>query len=328
MAMKVYISGDAVRIEKTSLATLDIPRNKAIYRIENDNVTIFNNEDRTVFRTDTIANIQTQAGAAVGNIQDVVKYLSKAVVVRGTSLTKTTSSGGGGSGEVNTASNVGTGDGLFKQKTGVDLEFKGLIGGSNITLSDSGSDIRIDAAGGGETNTASNLGGGEGLFAQKLASDLQFKSLVAGSGISLSATATEVTVTNSAGAPEVFYLQRVETINNATATDVEFFTYVQGGTEITNTITATGGNYFFEYSFLCFNTSKSGRVVINPQVNSTDIFSQPYKRESKNSSEVYYCSISKRVALSAGTNTIQLQLQNEGNGTARIFEANVQITKV
>lgn len=52
----------------------------------------------------------------------------------------------------------------------------------------------------GEANTASNLGAGEGVFAQKVGVDLQFKSLVAGSSISLSSTGTEITIGSLAGA--------------------------------------------------------------------------------------------------------------------------------
>jgi len=149
MAMKVYINGDVVELDKSGDPLLNIPRNKAIYRIENNDITIFNNDDRTIFRTDTITNIQNQAGASIGNLQDVVKYLNKSVVVRGTSITTPTTTGGGGSGEVNTASNIGAGDGVFAQKTGVDLEFKSLVAGSNITLTAGSNDITIDASGGG-----------------------------------------------------------------------------------------------------------------------------------------------------------------------------------
>ena len=77
MAMKVYINGDVVELDKSGDPLLNIPRNKAIYRIENNDITIFNNDDRTIFRTDTITNIQNQAGASIGNLQDVVKYLNK-----------------------------------------------------------------------------------------------------------------------------------------------------------------------------------------------------------------------------------------------------------
>ena len=51
--------------------------------------------------------------------------------------------------EANTASNVGLGSGLYKQKTGVDLEFKTLVAGSNITLTPGTDSIEIAASGGG-----------------------------------------------------------------------------------------------------------------------------------------------------------------------------------
>lgn len=52
------------------------------------------------------------------------------------------------------------------------------------------------AAGGGEANTASNVGAGSGLFAQKVGPDLQFKSLVAGSNIQISSNASTLTLTS------------------------------------------------------------------------------------------------------------------------------------
>jgi len=56
---------------------------------------------------------------------------------------------------------------------------------------------RLDTGGGGEANTASNLGDGDGVYAQKVGVDLQFKSLENGSGITLSSDANEVTISSS-----------------------------------------------------------------------------------------------------------------------------------
>ena len=47
-------------------------------------------------------------------------------------------------GEANDGSNTGTGEGLFKQKVGVDLEFKSLIGGAGIGITNNTSDLTID----------------------------------------------------------------------------------------------------------------------------------------------------------------------------------------
>lgn len=51
---------------------------------------------------------------------------------------------GTGSGETNTASNVGAGDAeVFKQKTGVDFEFRELAGGTNVTITEGTDTISI-----------------------------------------------------------------------------------------------------------------------------------------------------------------------------------------
>lgn len=112
---------------------------------------------------------------------------------------------GTGSGESNTASNLGAGEGIFAQKVGVDLQLKGLEAGSGISLTPSATGITIasTASGAGEVNTASNLGTAEGVFAAKVGADLRLKSLRAGSGMSLSSDGNEITFNATAVSGEV-----------------------------------------------------------------------------------------------------------------------------
>ena len=58
---------------------------------------------------------------------------------------------------------------------------------------------QLPGAAGGEVNTASNVGGGNGIFAQKVGVDLQFRSLVAGTNINISSGATELTISSTGG---------------------------------------------------------------------------------------------------------------------------------
>jgi hypothetical protein len=109
---------------------------------------------------------------------------------------------GDGTGEANTASNVGTGTGIFKQKTGVDLEFYKIKAAGGLTVSLVSNDVTIDASSLslGEVNTASNLGTGDGeVFKQKVSSDLQFRTLSAGAGIAITTNADEVEITATGG---------------------------------------------------------------------------------------------------------------------------------
>jgi len=57
------------------------------------------------------------------------------------------------------AANLGTGTGVFAQKSGTSLQFKSLIGGSNITLSSNGTSVTINGSGNLSSETSPSLGG-------------------------------------------------------------------------------------------------------------------------------------------------------------------------
>ena len=145
MGMKVYQVGDTVEIIKDANPTIIIQQQFCAVRIVADDVTVYSFLDGTITEFDTVANIQDVGGSPIGNLQDVVQYLSKFIFSGSTTSNPIPTSGGGGTGEANTGSNVGVGDGVFKQKTGVDLEFKTLIGGAGVTITNNANDLTIDA---------------------------------------------------------------------------------------------------------------------------------------------------------------------------------------
>jgi hypothetical protein len=102
-------------------------------------------------------------------------------------------------GEINTASNTGAGIGLFKDKTGANLNFKSIIAGNNISFDTSNpNQIVISSTGGSATSTGQNIGTGIGrLYANSLASVLRFKSIKAGNNIQIIDGASEITISAS-----------------------------------------------------------------------------------------------------------------------------------
>jgi hypothetical protein len=163
----------------------------------------------------TASNLGTSTVGAVGLFaQKVGVDLQFKSLVSGTpsDIVLTSSAGnitisyvgsGGGGGEVNDGVNLGAGNQVFAGKTGVDLLFRTLTAGANVTLTQGADTIQIDATGGGtggEVNTASNIGTGAGqVFAQKNGVDLQFRTLKAGTDISISTSGNEVTIASTGG---------------------------------------------------------------------------------------------------------------------------------
>lgn len=91
---------------------------------------------------------------------------------------------GGGSGTITGGQNLGTGAGVFAAAVGTNLQFKSLVAGTNVTLTPSGTEILIDATGGGgfitaisDTNSIDLTVGGTTLSA-----DLKLSAAAAGAG--------------------------------------------------------------------------------------------------------------------------------------------------
>jgi hypothetical protein len=103
-----------------------------------------------------------------------------------------------------TGENIGTGIGIFESKVVDNIRLRTIQPGSTsqhlaIALSASGEEVEITNS--AEINTASSVGTGTSIVAGKVSEDLQFKSIVAGSNVTITTTADEVTI-NAAGSLE------------------------------------------------------------------------------------------------------------------------------
>lgn len=130
-----------------------------------------------------------------------------------------------GTGEENTSSNSGAGAGIALPKSGVDLPFKSLIGGSSIDITQEADTITINstASASGEANTASSKGGGIELTLVKDFVDLPFKTLAAGTNVTIDDALDVITINSSAsgGATNLGYTPAVNqgTVTSDTGTD-------------------------------------------------------------------------------------------------------------
>lgn len=83
-----------------------------------------------------------------------------------------------------------------------------------------------------ELTSASNIGTGEGIFAQRVNYDLQLKSLVAGTDVNITSNASTITINADGGLKE---LEFRSDNGNLSVTDNDFIT-VQGGNSISTSL--------------------------------------------------------------------------------------------
>lgn len=100
-----------------------------------------------------------------------------------------------GVGEVNTASNIGTGTGLYATKSGADLQFKSLKSAGSVTITSDSDSVTISSV--GEVNVLSSVGSGASLVGSKTGETLQVKSILPGAGIQVLENADNITIVNT-----------------------------------------------------------------------------------------------------------------------------------
>jgi hypothetical protein len=98
--------------------------------------------------------------------------------------------------------NVGTGGGaVFKQKAGATLEFRRIKVTGGATLNENADDVTISVPPAGEANTASNAGTASsvGVFAGKTGTNLAFRGIRAGSGVTVTQDVNDIVVSSTGG---------------------------------------------------------------------------------------------------------------------------------
>jgi len=169
--------------------------------------------------------------------------------------------------------------------------------------------------------TASNVGTGDGVFAQKVAQDLELKTLVAGESIQITPSATELLIdsrrdkffAHNGGITQTFGSGRITVLFPTVARSDAAYTYNSGEVTIN-----TAGWYFIEYQVSADNTGNSRSTSeIGVTINSLTTF-QPgsfgygYHRNSSDGKG----SFTGRILVQLSVNDIiRIRIRRDGSGS-------------
>ncbi|XP_065656726.1 mucin-19-like [Hydra vulgaris] len=137
-----------------------------------------------IFKAKSAANLQFRSLTAGGGI--ILTQNANDIII-------STTDSGSSSTIVTTLANLGTGAQIFIDILETTANIRSLLGSANgLTVTQNASTITID-----NTLTGANLGAGSQLFASKSGSNLQFRSLTAGTGIALTQNANDIIIATS-----------------------------------------------------------------------------------------------------------------------------------
>jgi hypothetical protein len=181
------------------------------------------------------------------------------------------------SGETNTASNIGSGFGLFKQKSGVDFQFRTLSAGTNVSFS-TGDTVTLNVTNDGNDITrvqpGANIttGGTANAPTISLAASPSVNSITASGASSFSTLSATTLVSGSTNLYNIF-AQPSRVVNNVNAGA----NIITGGTAVSptislvaspsfNSVTSSGASSF---------TTLSATTLVSGSTNLYNIFAQP-----------------------------------------------------
>ena len=250
---------------------------------------------------------------------------------------------GAGSGEANTASNVGAGGvGPFKQKTGVNLEFKNINAGSNkITITnDAGNDeidIDVDESNISHDNITGvsaddhhpklhaadhSDGGVDEIEVEDLATGETDTALVlkpdGAGGLVFGAD-----VGGGGGGGFTEYDERLTELGTTSASLVDYLTL---------NFNTSGSNEVFDVfmNFIFRKNTTSNDIIVEGHLDDTLInvgFKMQYEMKDSNNDQRHTGSFMGRITVpSAGAHTVKIKLARESSGTATLFYGAVGLT--
>ena len=122
-----------------------------------------------------------------------------------------------GSGEANTATNLGTGEGLATTKSGLSLPFKSLVAGTGVTITSDANEVTINstATGGGATNLTYTASPTNGIVASDTGTDATIP-LADGTNAGLISPSEKTSISTISGKQDAITLTTTGTSGAAT----------------------------------------------------------------------------------------------------------------